>query len=109
LAKNQQVKTATIPSSGTVSDTVTCEGSRIPVALELPGALTGTTFTFRAATSSAGTPVALYYESTLYSVTVAASRYVSLNRAAFEGVRFLQIVSGSTEAAARTINVVIGD
>ena len=109
MAKNQKVVVATIPNAGTTSDTITMEPGRIPVALELPAALTGTTLTFKAATAAAGTPVALYYESTQYSVTVAPSRYVSLNRAACEGVKYLQIVSGSAESAARTINVMIGE
>lgn len=109
MVKNQYVVVATIPNAGTDSATITMEPGRIPVALELPAAFTGTTITFKAATASSGTPIALYYESTLYSVTVAPSRYVSLNRAAFEGVKYLQIVSGSAETASRTINVMTGE
>lgn len=109
MAKNQKVVTATIPNAGTTSATITMEGGRIPVALELPSALTGTTLTFKACTASDGTPVALYYESTAYSVTVGISRYVALNRAAFEGVKYLQIVSGSSEGAERIIKVMTGE
>jgi hypothetical protein len=109
LAKNLRLTdTVTIASSGTVSTSLTLENSRIPVALTTPAALTGTAFTFNA--SADGTTFRpLYYESTQYTVTVSTSRHVGLNRLAFEGVKYLQIVSGSTETASRTIGVISGE
>jgi hypothetical protein len=87
---------------------LTLENSRIPVALTTPAALTGTAFTFNA--SADGTTFRpLYYESTQYTVTVSTSRHVGLNRLAFEGVKYLQVVSGSTETASRTIGVISGE
>lgn len=109
MAKNLKTATATIASSGTTSDTVTLENSRIPLALEMPATFTGTTLTFKSASSSGGTSLPLYYEGTQYSVTVSTSRHVALDRRAFEGVKYLQIVSGSTEGGARSITVITGE
>ena len=109
MAKNLRLTdTVTIASSGTVSTSLTLENSRVPVAITTPAALTGTAFTFNA--SADGTTFRpLYYESTQYTVTVSTSRHVGLNRLAFEGVKHIQIVSGSTETAARTIGVISGE
>ena len=109
MAKNLKVSTVTIASSGTTSDTLTLENSRVPLALETPAALTGTTFTFKSASSSGGTPAPLYYEGTAYSVTVGTSRHIALDRRAFEGVKYLQVVSGSSEGGARVITVITGE
>ena len=109
MAKNLRLTdTVTIASSGTVSTSLTLENSRVPVAITTPAALTGTAFTFNA--SADGTTFRpLYYESTQYTVTVSTSRHVGLNRLAFEGVKHVQIVSGSTETAARTIGIISGE
>lgn len=109
MAKNLKLTdTVVIASSGTTSTTLTLEGSRIPLALVLPAALTGTAITFRASNDNA-TFYPVYYESTAYSVTVSTSRHVALDRRVFEGVRYLQLVSGSSEASARTIGVISGE
>jgi len=97
-----------IASSGTVSATLTLEASRIPLALITPAALTGTTFTFRASNDNA-TFYPVYLESSAYSVTVSTSRHIALDRRAMEGVKYFQVVSGSAEAAARTIGVISGE
>jgi len=109
LAKNLSLTdTVVIAISGTTSTTLTLQGSRVPLALVLPAALTGTTITFKASNDNA-TFYPIYYESTSYSVTVSTSRHVALDRRAFEGVRYLQLVSGSAESAARTIGVISGE
>jgi hypothetical protein len=41
-----------------------------------------------------------------YSVTVGTSRYVALDPAVFAGVKWVKVVSGSSEAAERTITIV---
>jgi hypothetical protein len=51
----------------------------------------------------------LYNEGTEYSVAVNTSRYIALNPNVFEGVKVVRIVSGSSEAAARTIGVISGE
>lgn len=111
MAKNLKLTdTVVIAISGTTSTTLTLEGSRVPLALLIPAVMTGTSVTFSASVDNA-TFRPVYYESTLYSVTVptGATRHIALDRRAFEGVRYLQVVSGSAEAAARTIGVVSGE
>ena len=109
MAKNLRLdSTVTIANGGTVSTTLTLEGSRIPLALITPAALTGTTFTFKASNDNA-TFYPVYLESSSYSVTVSTSRHIALDRRAMEGVRYLQVVSGSAEGAARTIGVISGE
>ena len=109
MAKNLKVLTTTISASGTASDAITLQNSRIPLAIETPSALTGTTLTFKSSSSDGGTLLPIYYEGTLYSVTVSTSRHVALDRRAMEGVRYFQIVSGSTESSSRTFNVITGE
>lgn len=95
----------TIESSGTTSSAATLYGRGNLVALETPSALTGTSFTFQASTDGS-TYVPVYNEGTQYSVTVGTSRFVSLDPAVFAGVKYVKVVSGSTEAAGRTITLV---
>jgi hypothetical protein len=47
--------------------------------------------------------VPLYWEGTLVQFSVAASRGLSWDPAKFAGWRYVKIVSGSAEGAARTI------
>jgi len=109
MARNTRSTTITIAISGTTTPAIAMDPNKIPLAIELPAAFTGTTITFRGASLPGGPLNPLYYESTLYSVTVGTSRFISLNRAAFEGVRFMQLVSGSTEVAARDIVLIMGE
>ncbi len=109
MAKNLSLTgTVTIASSGTVSTAITIEGGRTVLALRTPATLNGTEFKFQASTDGDNF-FALYNGSTEYAVTVAASRYIALNTEVMAGVRFLKVVSGSSEAAARTISVVSGE
>lgn len=111
MAKNLRLTdTLTISISGTTSTTLTLEAFRVPLALLIPAAMTGTAITFLASVDNA-TFRPVYFESTLYSVTIptAATRHIALDRRAFEGVRYIQLVSGTAEAAARTIGVVSGE
>ncbi len=96
----------TIPNAGTFTPTIPLEGNRFPLGIVIPAAFTGTALTFLASPTEGGTPVAVYYESTLYSVTVAPDRHVSLNPNAFASVKFLQIVSNLAEGAARNLILV---
>lgn len=111
MAKNTKATTVTIPNAGTSTANIPMDLSKIPLAIEMPAAFTGTAITFKGTSTPGGTPVPIYYESTLYSVTVAPSRFVSLNRAAFEGVKYLQIVSnaGGGETAQRDFQLVTGE
>jgi hypothetical protein len=111
MAKNTKGTVVTIPNLGASTPNIQLDPSRIPLGIEMPAAFSGTALTFKASSQNGGTPVPLYFESTLYSVSCAASRFISLNRAAFEGVKFLQIVSnaGGGESAARDLVLVTGE
>lgn len=111
MAKNTKATTVTIANAGTTTPTISLDPSKIPLSLEMPAAFSGTAITFKASSLNGGTPVPLYYEGTLYSVSVGASRFISLNRAVFEGIKFLQLVSnaGAGESAARDIVLVTGE
>lgn len=109
MALNTKATTVSIASAGTTTPTITLDANRVPLAIEMPSAFTGTTITFKAASRSSGTPVPLYFESTLYSLTVGASRHIALDREAFDGVKYLQIVSGSAEAAGRDLILITGE
>lgn len=100
--------TVTIASSGTTSTALTLQGNRVPLALITPASLTGTSFTFQGSNDDA-TYTQIYNEGTAYSVTVAASRFVALARQPFEGVRYLKVISNSSEAASRSIVVINGE
>jgi hypothetical protein len=84
-------------------------GASVPLAIVTPSALTGTTFKFQASADQGTNFYALYNEGTEYSVAVNTSRYIALNPNVFEGVKVVRIVSGSSEAAARTIGVISGE
>jgi len=96
--------TAVIAASGTTSGEVDTLGTTL-LGIYLPAVLTGTAITFTAAPASGGTfvPVRTMDGSGAYSTTVAASRYVPLDERVFKGLRFIKLVSGSSEAAERTI------
>jgi hypothetical protein len=70
--------------------------------------LTGTAFTFEGSIDGS-TFRALYDEGTQYSVNVGTSRYVALKRQVMEPCKYLKVISGSSEAALRTITLVIGE
>jgi len=111
LAKNLRLTdTVVIANGGTVSTTLTLENSRVPLAILIPAAMTSTAMTFKASNDNV-TFYPIYYESTSYSVTVptGAVRMIALNRLAFEGVKYFQVVGGSAEGAARTIGVISGE
>ena len=109
MAKNiLSSDTAVIASSGTTSTSIIMERNRVPLAVIVPAAFTGTSIKFQASIDQS-TFFALYNEGTEYSVTVSTSRYVALNPDVFQGVACVRLVSGSSEAASRTISVVSGE
>jgi hypothetical protein len=65
--------------------------------------------TFQACDSAGGTFVPVYAAGggAVYSVTVGTSRYVPLDRDVFAGVRFVKLVSGSTELGLRVIRLLL--
>lgn len=110
MAKSITSQTTTIASSGTTSAAVTMERNRVPLAVIMPAAFTGTAITFEVSVDGT-TFQPLYNESTLYSVTVSTSvaRTYALSRQAMDGVKYVRIVSNGTEGALRTITIVSGE
>jgi hypothetical protein len=97
--------TATIASGQTTSAEVDLGGTEI-VGLQLPASFTGSSITFQVATASGGT----YQDmkdgaGNSVSKTVSQGQYIAIDPALFRGIRFVKLVSGSSEGAARAITV----
>lgn len=96
---------ATIASSGTVSTVINTGGMTV-VGVMLPATFTGTTLTFKASTDGINFfTVKSTTSGTSLSYTVAQGTYAALDPKDFYGIQYLEIVSGSTEGAARTLLV----
>ena len=109
MAKNLMLTSiVTIANGGTTSTSITMERNRVPVALLTPSGLTGTSMTFQASVDGTNF-YDLYNGSSAYSLTVGASRYVALNPDVFQGVFYVRVISGSAEAAARTLYIISGE
>lgn len=99
----QSTATATIAASGTTSGAVWV-GDRLPAALQMPAAFTGTEISFTGS-FDLSTYQQVYLGGAAYSVPVAASKNVVLNPAVFLSYKAIKLVSNGTEAAERTITV----
>lgn len=103
-----KAQTVTIPIN-TATSGVIDKGAHAFLALLMPSALTGTAMTFTASHDNT-TYVAVYDDSgNAVSITIAASRWIAMSptvMAKLAPFRYLKLVSGSNEAAARTIEVV---
>ncbi len=98
---------ATIAISNTVSAAIPCNGLSL-VGIQLPAAFTGTAITFQGSVD--GTTYQAVYSTisgTALSYTVAAARYIAIDPVPFYGLKFIKLVSGSTEAAARSFSVTL--
>lgn len=92
------VLNADIPTGGgTKTDPVEVGPNCIPVAVQTPASMVGTTITFEVLIQGESTYRPVYNEGTLYSITTAAGRYHALNPNVMLGVQKLKIVSGSSE------------
>ena len=97
--------TATIASGQTTSGEIDLAGCDL-CGLFMPASFTGTTVKIQAAPASGGTFVTVQQGGVDYALTVAASKYVPIeNLAVVAGLRFIKLVSGSSEAADRTITL----
>lgn len=95
---------ASILISATTSDVISTSGMSL-VGVSVPTGFTGTAISFTVSDAADGTFVALKSTTsgTALSYTVAAATYAAIDPKDFYGVKFFKIVSGSTEAAARTL------
>lgn len=100
-----QQSPVTIGSGSTTSSNLSTQGLGV-VAIILPSAFTGTTMTFNG--SDDGTNFYPMYNTagTALSCTIAASRMVVFSPGDLVGPQFIQLVSGSAEGGARTIQCV---
>ncbi len=98
-------RAVTILSGATTSDALNMEGEQL-VAIEIPGAFTGTAITFTVATQGADYNAVYDTLGVQYSVTVAANRYIPIPPYIFCGVKYIKLVSGSSEGGNRTIYVI---
>ena len=97
--------TITVASSATTSAEVDLGGTEI-VGLQMPAAFTGTTLKFLVSTATGGTYQTLTDGAGAdVSKTVAQGKYVGIDPTLFRGIRFVKLVSGSSEGADRVINV----
>lgn len=99
--------TATIAASATTSSAIDCTRYQL-VGFYTPAALTGTAITFTA--SPDGSTFYTVKEvggAATYSATVTTSSYYPVQPAVFAGAQHVKLVSGSTEAAARSIVCVL--
>jgi hypothetical protein len=96
--------TAVAIANGATESGAASLGEYTLVGLLMPAAVTGTTVKFLSAEALAGTyRTVTDGAGTDYSVTVAASKYVPVDLTKLSGVRFLKVVSGSAEGAARSV------
>ena len=100
--------TATIAISQTVSNTIDCRRDQL-LAIHMPAAFTGTSITFQASVDGVTfNTVREVGGSATYTLTnVAASQFIPLNVQVFAAAQYVRIVSGSSEAAARSIICVL--
>jgi hypothetical protein len=68
-----------------------------------PSALTGTVLKFQASRDGAAFVSVRKSDGTEYTITVAPDRYTPVDPALFAGIRYLKVVSGSTEGGSRDL------
>lgn len=112
FARNTTVLTAAIANGQSLSGILRVDGLSV-VAFIMPAAFTGTALTFQAAANEADTFANVHSSAgTELSVTVAASRFVTLPAAFIQGAHFIKVRSGTAgaptaEGAARAITVIL--
>lgn len=101
------VKVVTWTSASATSD-ATHIGDSAVLGIEMPATFTGTTLKIHGCSTSGGTFAALQdKDATEYSATVAANKRIYVDPLITAGWPWIKLVSGSSEAAARTVNLMI--
>lgn len=99
--------TEVVISSGTATSENLSAGGRFPCALFMPAAWTAANITFEASPDgSTWYPVHLA-DGTAYTLTVAASRFISLTTEYFFGAKHIRVVSSVNQGADRTITLMM--
>jgi hypothetical protein len=100
IGTTQQI---TIANGQTASAAIDLGGNTL-VGLIIPAAFTGTALTFSASDAIDGTySVVKGSDGASVSYTVAQGTYVVIQPAVLAGIRFLKVISGSSEGGARVI------
>ena len=94
--------TVTIANGGTVSNGVDLGDAQL-AGIILPAAFTGVALTFQGSHDGVTYFAVTKLDGTTLTAVVAPAKYVQVPIDALQGVRFLKVVSGSAEAAARNI------
>ena len=114
MTNYSDMKVTTVDATIDISESTTVSlavdlGSKMILGFQMPAAFTGTALTFQGATSLTGT-----YQSVkdgagnAVSVTVAQGEYIALDpdlQTNLRALQFVKLVSGSAEAADRTIEI----
>lgn len=110
MARSRSLLDAVIPNAGTDSATVTVPVNATLLGIHLPASMTGTSLKFKAlATASSSATLIKKADNTDYSLTIGSSAaYYPVDFTLFEGVAFVQVISGSAEGAARTLKLAFG-
>lgn len=97
----------TIAISTSTSAAIQMQGLNL-VGIQLPAAFTGTAITFTVSVDGVTyQPLYTSTSGTALSYTVAQGHYVAINPQDFYGANYIKIISGSSEAAARTFSVIL--
>jgi hypothetical protein len=103
---DSRAQTSAVIASGDTASGEVDLGGTVIVGLQIPTAFTGTTLKFSVSTASGGTFQTLTDGAgNDVSKTIASSKYVGIDPTLLRGMRFVKVVSGSTEPAARTVVV----
>ena len=98
--------TATIASSGTTSNACALGSLRL-FGIITPAALTGTALTFLVSYDGVSFNPLYDANGSIVTVTVGVNRYIALDPTLYAAVTNLQIVSNASEAAARSLQLVL--
>lgn len=93
-------------AAGTTSDAIELSGQTVCGFL-MPGTFAGTSFTVQVCDTKDGTYLTLRDSSAAISYTSTTSVYIRANPQDFAGVRFMRIVSGSSEAAGTVVKLAV--
>lgn len=96
----------TVAISTTTSNVLDLRG-KVLVALVMPAALTSTAITFQGSTDNSTFKQMTGSTGTALSCTVAASKHVCFVSNDFASARYLKLIMGTAESAARTITAVM--
>lgn len=101
---------AVIANAATDSATVSVPGNDTLLGVHVPASMTGTTLKFKVLHSAGDTPKLLKKaDNTDYSLTIGSSAaYVPVDPTMFDGVQFLQVISGTAETGAKTLRLIFG-